>query len=53
MSSTCFETEVHLQEDGCTYRYGIVCLHAYRVLSGVLHVILCDVCYCTVFYCIP
>jgi len=22
-------------------------------LSGVLHVILCDVCYCTVFYCIP
>jgi hypothetical protein len=28
MPFTRFEPEVHLQEDGCTYRIGIIYLHA-------------------------
>jgi hypothetical protein len=35
ISSTCFELEVHLQEDGCKDLYGIVCFNAlvYAVLK--------------------
>jgi hypothetical protein len=28
MSSTCFETRVRLQEEGCDNRHGTICLHA-------------------------
>ena len=34
MPSTCFNPRVYLQEDGCTCRYGIVCLHAEITVKG-------------------
>ena len=35
MSLTSFLPRVHFQEEGCTYRYGIVCLHANGISSFV------------------
>jgi len=28
VSSTCLEPSAQLQQDGCTYSYGKICLHA-------------------------
>ena len=37
MFATCFETGVHLQEDGCTYRCGIICKKNLKIFLTSSH----------------